>query len=65
MDFADIGILLGGKGDYGKTYHFSKLPLKSLLFRKFMIGLERRIGRLVYQDLGSVNRSVVGIAGNV
>ena len=39
------------KGDYGKSYHFSKSPLNSLLFRKFMNGLEKRMGRLVYQDL--------------
>ncbi len=39
------------KGDYGKSYHFSKSPLNSLLFRKFMTGLEKRMGRLVYQDL--------------
>ena len=39
------------KGDFGKTYHFSKSPLNSLLFRKFMVGLEKRMGRLVYQDL--------------
>ena len=39
------------KGDFGKAYHFSKSPLNSLLFRKFMMGLEKRMGRLVYQDL--------------
>ena len=39
------------KGDYGKTYHLSQSPLNSLLFRKFMTGLEKRMGRLVFQDL--------------
>ena len=39
------------KGDFGKTYHFSKSPLNSILFRKFMMGLEKRMGRLVFQDL--------------
>jgi hypothetical protein len=39
------------KGDHGKTFHFSRSPLDSLLFRKFMLGLEKRMGRLVYQDL--------------
>ena len=43
--------LISFKGDFGKTYHFSKSPLNSLLFRKFMMGLEKRMGRLVYQDL--------------
>ena len=44
--------MISFKGDYGKTYHFSKSPLNSALFRKFMLGLEKRMGRVVYQDLG-------------
>ena len=39
------------KGDHGRSFHFSKSPLDSILFRKFMFGLEKRMGRVVYQDL--------------
>ena len=49
------------RGDHGKTYHFSKSPLNSLLFRKFMNGLEKRMGRLVYQDLALSTELLVEI----
>ena len=35
----------------GKLTHFTDSPLNSVLFRHFMTGLERRMGRVVCQDL--------------
>lgn len=40
------------KGGYGKTFALTSSPTDSLLFRMFMKGCEKRMGRLVNQDLG-------------
>ena len=40
------------KGSYGRTMKLTHSPTDSALVRMFMRGCEKRMGRLVYQDLG-------------
>ncbi len=42
---------LSFKGGYGQMVHFSSSNLNSVLFRHFMIGLEKRMGRVVIQNI--------------
>ncbi len=48
-NMANVGLTM--KGDKGRMVHFTDSMLNSLLFRQFMSGLEKRMGRLVCQDL--------------
>ncbi len=43
---------LSFKGNKGAMVHFTDSPLNSLFFRSFMSGLEKRMGKVVCQDLG-------------
>ena len=40
------------KGDHGKTFALNSNSTDSRLFRRFMLGLEKQMGRHVKQDLG-------------
>ncbi len=42
---------LSFKGSHGHMVHFSKSELNSVLFRQFMYGLEKRMGRVVIQNI--------------
>ena len=40
------------KGEHGRTMVLSRNETDSVLFRKFMLGVEKRMGRLVLQNIG-------------
>ncbi len=42
---------LSFKGSHGHMVHFSKSELNSVLFRQFIYGLEKRMGRVVIQNI--------------
>ncbi len=54
---AKVGLTF--KGDKGRMVHFTDSPLNCLLFRQFMTGLEKRMGRLVCQDLALDVRALI------
>ncbi len=60
---AKIG--LSFKGSRGAMVHFTDSPLNSLFFRSFMSGLEKRMGKVVCQDLGLDVRILKSILENM
>ncbi len=60
---AHIGLTF--KGHYGKMVHFTDSVLNCLLFRLFMTGLEKRMGRLVCQDLALDVRVLMVMLNNI
>ncbi len=61
--YAHIGLTF--KGQYGKMVHFTDSVLNCLSFRLFMTGLEKRMGRLVCQDLALDVRVLMVIIENM
>ena len=49
----------------GKLTHFTDSPLNSVLFRHFMTGLEKRMGRVVCQDLALDVRILILMLRNI
>lgn len=52
------------KGDHGNTFIMNNGSTDTRLFRKFMLGLERRMGRLVKQNMGISVEVLVAMLDN-
>lgn len=49
------------KGDKGRTFQLTNMPSDSILFRRFMLGCEKRMGRLVIQERGISIEMMLGV----
>lgn len=49
------------KGERGRLLETTNMPTDSVLFRKFMIGCEKRMGRLVIQEKGISIEMMMGV----
>ncbi len=56
---------LSFKGSHGHMVHFSKSELNSVLFRQFIYGLEKRMGRVVIQNIAVSAPMLISILGNM
>lgn len=49
------------KGEKGRVLEITNMPTDSTLFRKFMVGCEKRMGRLVIQEKGISIEMMLGV----